>query len=114
MLNITLIALSIAAIGGFYLASQIMQGKTPPMSFAASHGVLGGIGVIMLAPVVTNGGRTELSLALWVLAATLFGGLAIAALQLAKKNAPSLLIVAHGTAGMLGVFILASLAYNAN
>ncbi|MEO1543250.1 MAG: hypothetical protein AAFR75_04430 [Pseudomonadota bacterium] len=114
MIDVTMIILSIAAIGGFYLASQKMQEKKTPSVYAIAHGSLGAVGVVMLAPVVTNGGRSEISLALWVLAATLFGGLAIAALHMTRRKAPSLLIVAHGTAGMLGVFILASLAYSTN
>ncbi|MEO1205540.1 MAG: hypothetical protein AAFV45_04345 [Pseudomonadota bacterium] len=111
MIDITMIILSVAAIGGFYLASRKLRDKPAPSAFAIAHGSLGAIGVVLLAPLVVNGGRSEISLALWVLAATLFGGLAIAALHLAKKKTPPFLIVAHGTAGMLGVFILASLAY---
>lgn len=113
MVTAAIIILSLAGLAGFYFATCMMQDKTVAMSSAMAHGSAGALGVVILAAAVFAGGRSDLSMALWVLAAALLGGLAIVALQILRKKPPSLLLMAHGTAGMIGIFVLASLAYAA-
>src|SRR5579883_733680 len=94
----------LAACGGLYLLSQIVQDKFPLKAVAVIHGVVAVTGICLLG-YYTYYHRSFLT-GLIVLCLAALGGLYIFSHGMLGKKIPKFLAVGHGATALIGIAIL--------
>lgn len=103
MLNLALVILAAAALGGVTLASI----KGLPRWIRLVHGTIGGIGLLLLLLGALADGRETIWLAFGLIAAGFAGGVVLFGAIYKDRRPPGLFIAGHGGINAVGVAILA-------
>ena len=109
MLVYAVVIFAIAALGGLYLASQVLRGRLAPGSVSFLHALLGAAGLVARVVAVLQGsgaGRATAALGLLVVAA--LGGFYLASLHARKAIAPKGVVVLHAGLAVAGFLVLLS------
>jgi len=107
MLLSALALFALAAVGGAVLLWMHLQYDDAPLSLAATHGILGAAGLVVLLWMVFQSGATGLlgaSVVLFVLAA--LGGFALIAKHLRGESLAAGLMYSHGGLAMIAFGLL--------
>lgn len=103
MLNLALVILAAAAVGGAGLAML----KGLPAWTRLGHGAVAGIGLLLLLLGALADGRELVWLAFGLVAAGFAGGAVLFGVLYRDRRPPCLFIAGHGTLNAVGVAILA-------
>src|SRR5205085_9121731 len=103
------LVLGLAALGGLTMAGIRLSGKPrPPTWLAAAHGLLAGAGFALLVGfTVASGGGMLIFCAVGLFAAAAAGGMWLFLMyHLRQETLPLPLMLAHGSAALLGLALL--------
>lgn len=111
MLIYAIVIFAIGAVGGLFLASQVLTDKLAPWPISIVHALLGATGIILLiAMTVMNQGTGRLSAALTLFVIAALGGFFLASIHVRGKIAPKAIVLLHATIAVLGFLTLLSIA----
>jgi len=100
------IIFAVAAIGGLYMASKVLNGTFAPWAVSLLHAGLGAVGLLLLfVAYVTGSSPVLIPLVILVIAA--LGGFFLASFHLRKKLPPKAIVGIHALVAVIGVVVLA-------
>jgi hypothetical protein len=110
MLLLVIILFTLAALGGIYLLSYVLQNKNTPKAVAIIHGSVGALSLVLLI-IYTLFYNSSLvtSVVFFVIAALL--GFILFYRDITGKSLPKGLAMAHGLAAVIGFICLLSLSF---
>lgn len=104
---VAVVVFAVAALGGVYLASRHLQGRTLPGGVAVVHGAAAAAALVLLAIAVFTdelGGTGTAALVIFVVAA--LGGFYLASFHLREDRRPTPLVLGHGLIAVVGFLTL--------
>lgn len=111
MLNYSLIAFGIAAVGGLVLAASVLRNKLAPWALSVVHALLGATGLVLLIAILLQGSAPQQVLIGFVLLlVAALGGFFLASFHLRQKIPPKTVVVVHAGVAVAGFLTLLSLA----
>ena len=103
---------AVAAVFGIYNASRIFGGKLTPWVAGILHAAFGAAGLVVLALAYLGGGVAQMAaIALGVLVLAALGGFFLGSFHLRKQVAPRAVVVIHALVAVVGVLLLAAVAF---
>ena len=107
MLTSALIIFAIGALGGLYLASDVLREKLAPWPVSLLHASLGAIGLLLVIYAAIAGGISlAASGALIILIVAALGGFYLASIHLRGTVAPRSIVFIHASVAVVGFLTL--------
>jgi hypothetical protein len=106
-MQLALVLLVIAALGGATVLTLRLRGGNPPLPLALLHGAVAASGLVALIVAVSGSGWTgKPFIALLLVGAAALGGLGLIRIHLSGKLIPVPFAVVHGLLALSGVVTL--------
>jgi hypothetical protein len=107
MLTYAVIVFAVAALGGLFLASYVLQGRLAPWAVSLLHAALGAIGLLLVIYAAITTGISHAALTgLVILVVAALGGFYLASIHLGKQVAPKQVVVIHAGVAVVGFLTL--------
>lgn len=111
MLTYAVTVFALAALGGVFLAAQVLRDRFAPWAVSLIHAALGALGLILLIAALAQGGVAQ---AVWIgfviLLVAALGGFFLASFHLRKRLPPKAVVMIHAGAAAVGFLTVLSQA----
>lgn len=111
MLTTAIILFAIAAVFGLILLTAILRSKDTPKPVVYLHGLIAGIGLVLLIVYSMNPDSKSVALSLTLFIIAAIGGFILFGRDLTKKPGPKWLALVHALAAVTSFIILLTVAF---